>query len=277
MSSYTNELAEDEVIPLYFDKCFKLTFGDYNHIELLNYLLSIVLKKNVKVLSLLNNELIGDNRMNKKNSVDLVCELDNEFVSIEVNTSFGQTVIDRNLSFLFRLESKELKPGCDYKNISKYYQINLNLVDFDGQHFNTCHIKSDNTGKVFSNLVEIFNINVSYYGKLCYDNNEDELTDEEMAYGIIGTNRKSVIDKITKNNEVLKEIGNMVKKFSDYDDVIFEYDREKLMMDDMKQVLTEEVTKKTTLEIARKMKQAGSDANFISEVTGLSIEEIDEL
>ena len=277
MSKYTDELGEDEVIPLYFDKVFKLTFGDYNHVELLNYLLSIVLKKNVKVLSLLNNELIGDNRMNKKNSVDLVCELDNEFVSIEVNTSFGQTVIDRNLSFLFRLESKELKPGCDYKNISKYYQINLNLVDFDGQHFNTCHIKSDNTGKVFSNLVEIFNINVSYYGKLCYDNNEDELTDEEMAYGIIGTNRKSVIDKITKNNEVLKEIGNMVKKFSDYDDVIFEYDREKLMMDDMKQVLTEEVTKKTTLEIARKMKQAGSDANFISEVTGLSIEQIDEL
>ena len=67
-----------------------------------------------------------------------------------------------------------------------------------------------------------------------------------MAYGIIGTNRKSVIDKITKNNKVLKEIGNMVKKFSDYDDVIFEYDREKLMMDDMKQVLTEEVTEKVT-------------------------------
>lgn len=120
--------------------------------------------------------------MNKKNSVDLVCELDNEFVSVEVNTSFGQTVIDRNLSFLFRLESKELEPGSDYKNISKYYQINLNLVDFNGQHFNTCHIKSDNTGKVFSNLAEIFNINVSYYWKLCYDNNEDELTDEEVAY-----------------------------------------------------------------------------------------------
>ena len=246
MSKYTDDLGEDEVIPLYFDKVFKLTFGDYNHVELLNYLLSIVLKKNVKVLSLLNNELIGDNRMNKNNSVDLVCELDGEFVSVEVNTSFGKTVIDRNLSFLFRLESKELEPGNDYKNISKYYQINLNLVDFDGQHFNTCHIKSDNTGKVFSNLVEIFNINVSYYGKLCYDNNEDELTDEEMAYGIIGTNRKSVIDKITKNNKVLKEIGNMVKKFSDYDDVIFEYDREKLMMDDMKQVLTEEVTEKVT-------------------------------
>lgn len=102
-----------------------------------------------------------------------------------------------------------------------------------------------------------------------------------MAYGIIGTNRKSVIDKITKNNKVLKEIGNMVKKFSDYDDVIFEYDREKLMMDDMKQVLTEEVTKEvtkeTTLEIARKMKLNGIDINLIATITGLSLEEIDNL
>lgn len=45
MNIYNKDLDEDEVIPLYFDKCFKLTFGDYNHVELLNYLLSIVLKK----------------------------------------------------------------------------------------------------------------------------------------------------------------------------------------------------------------------------------------
>ena len=67
MSTYTDELGEDEVILLYFDKVFKLTFGDYNHVELLNYLLSVVLKKKVEVVSLLNTELIGDNRKNKKN------------------------------------------------------------------------------------------------------------------------------------------------------------------------------------------------------------------
>ena len=41
--------------------------------------------------------------------------------------------------------------------------------------------------------------------------------------------------------------------------------------------VTKEVTEKTTLDIARKMKQAGSNDSFISEVTGLSIEQIDEL
>ena len=72
-----------------------------------------------------------------------------------------------------------------------------------------------------------------------------------------------------------------MKKFSEDDDLVFEYNREKLMMDDMKEVLTKEVTKKVTekntLDIARKMKQLGSDATFISEVTGLTIEKIDEL
>ena len=94
---YMDILDSDEVIPMYYDNLFKLVFADENHLERLNSFLSIILKKDVKVISLLNTDLIGNNRKNKKNTVDLVCKLDYEFVSIEVNTSFGRNVIDRNL------------------------------------------------------------------------------------------------------------------------------------------------------------------------------------
>lgn len=279
---YMESLDEDEVIPVYFDKCFKLIFGDSNHLERLNSFLSVILKKDVKVVSLLNPELIGDNRENKKNTVDLVCKLNHEYVSVEVNTSFGQKVINRNLSFIFRMIGKELKPGEDYTEISNYYQINLNTVDYKKEHYDVVYLTSVNTGSIYSKSIEIININILYYAKLCYNiTNKDELSETDIWLGIIGTNSKSVIDKITKDNTVLKEIGDIVKKFSEDDDLVFEYNREKLMMDDMKEVLTKEVTKKVTekntLDMARKMKMENVSKEIISKVTGLSIEEIKEL
>ncbi len=278
MNKYAKQLGDDEIIPIWWDNCFKLIFGDSTHLERINLLLSIILNREVSVIELLDTELIEDNRMDKKNTVDLVSKLDGEYVSIEVNSSFGSMVKNRNLSFLFRVESKELKPGDSYNNISKYYQINLNQVDFDGQAFNTCSLRSDNTGIIYSDLIKIYNINLKYYAEVCYNTiNKEELSVQDKVLGTIGTNKKSLIETLTKDNKILKEIGDIVKKFSEDEHILVEYNREKLMMDDMKQVLTEEVTKKTTLEIARKMKQAGSDANFISEVTGLSIEEINEL
>lgn len=275
---YMESLEEDEVIPVYFDKCFKLIFGDSNHLERLNSFLSVILQKDVKVISLLNPELIGDNRENKKNTVDLVCKLNHEYVSVEVNTSFGQKVINRNLSFIFRMIGKELKPGEDYTEISNYYQINLNTVDYKKEHYDVVYLTSVNTGSIYSKSIEIININILYYAKLCYNiTNKDELSETDIWLGIIGTNSKSVIDKITKDNTVLKEIGEIVKKFSEDDDLVFEYNREKLMMDDMKEVLTKEVTEKTTLDMARKMKMENVSNEIISKVTGLSIEEIKEL
>ena len=283
---YMEHLEEDEVIPVYFDKCFKLIFGDTNHLERLNSFLSSILHKDVEVVSLLNTDLIGDNRKNKKNTVDLVCRLNHEYVSIEVNTSFGQTVIDRNLSFVFRMIGKELKPGEDYKEISNYYQINLNTVDYKKEHYDTVYLVSTNTGSIYTKSIEIININILYYAKLCYNiASKDELSETDIWLGIIGTNSKSVIDKITTDNTVLKEIGDIVKKFSEDDDLVFEYNREKLMMDDMKEVLTKEVTERVTkevterntLDIARKMKSKNIDIDTIIEVTDLSKNIIESL
>ena len=191
-------------------------------------------------------------------------------------------MINRKLSFIFRMIDKELKPGEDYTEISNYYQINLNTVDYKKEHYDVVYLTSVNTGSIYSKSIEIININILYYAKLCYNiTNKDELSETDIWLGIIGTNSKSVIDKITKDNTVLKEFGDIVKKFSEDDDLVFEYNREKLMMDDMKEVLTKEVTKKVTekntLDMARKMKMENVSKEIISKVTGLSIEEIKEL
>ena len=308
VNAYNKVLDEDEVIPLTYDRVFKLIFGDPNHLERLNLLLSVTLKKKVEVIELYPNDLLDDNRINKKNEVDLLCKLDGEYVSIEVNTNLDEEIIYRNISFVSRVMSKALKPGEDYSKINKYYQINIDVEDFLGLPYEICHLKGDFSNKIANDRMEFYFINVKHFAKTCYNGSGKELTDFEKIYGMIGTNSKSVIDVLTKDNEILKDIGDMVKKYSGDDELLFYYDRDERMRNDVRRIttneltekfkeqliattekVTEEVTKKvtkevtkevaekTTLDMANKFKEAGVSIDIIANITGLSKDKVESL
>ena len=291
-------LGEDEVIPLIYDTLFKLVFGDINHLDRLNYLLSTILNKNVEVIELLPNDLIEDNRVNKKNEVDLLCKLDKEYVSIEINTDFDDAIVKRNYAYISRLLSKELNAGDIYKkdnidnnNIKMYYQININTKDFLGEPFEICHVKGEFSNMIAAKFMESYYINVSYYVKKWYTLNGKGLTDFEKLMVLIGTNRKSVIECLN-DNKILKDIGDAVKKYSEDDDLLYYYDRDEQLVSDAKRVSANETreklekefeeklslnAKETSLEIARRMKEEGASIKFISKVTGLTKEEVEKL
>lgn len=295
-------LGEDEVIPLIYDTLFKLVFGDINHLERLNYLLSTILNKNVEVIELLPNDLIDDNRVNKKNEVDLLCKLDKEYVSIEINTDFDDAIVKRNYAYISRLLSKELNAGDSYKkdyidnnNIKMYYQININTKDFLGEPFEICHVKGEFSNMIAAKFMESYYINVSYYVKKWYTLNGKGLTDFEKLMVLIGTNRKSVIECLN-DNKILKDIGDAVKKYSEDDDLLYYYDRDEQLVSDAKRVSANETreklekefeeelneklsfkVKETSLEIARRMKEKGMDISDIASVTNLSLEEVEKL
>lgn len=299
-------LGEDEVIPLIYDTLFKLVFGDINHLDRLNYLLSTILNKNVEVIELLPNDLIEDNRVNKKNEVDLLCKLDKEYVSIEINTDFDDAIVKRNYAYISRLLSKELNAGDSYKKdnidnnnddkeIKMYYQININTKDFLGEPFEICHVKGEFSNMIAAKFMESYYINVSYYVKKWYTLNGKGLTDFEKLMVLIGTNKKSVIECLN-DNKILKDIGDAVKKYSEDDDLLYYYDRDEQLVSDAKRVSANETreklekefeeelnekislnTKETSLDIARRLKEKGMDISDIASVTNLSLEEVEKL
>ena len=256
---YEKVLKEDEVIPLTYDRVFKLIFGDATHLERLNLLLSVTLKKKVEVIKLYPNDLLDDNRVNKKNEVDLLCKLDGEYVSIEINTNLNQEVVDRNIAFVSRLMSKDLKPGEEYSDISRYYQINIDVEDFLGVPYEVCHLVGDNTHKLVTDRAEFYFINVKHFAEICYNEGGKGLTDFEKLYGMIGTNSKSVIDVLTKDNKILKDIGDMVKKYSNDDELLFYYDREERMLHDAKRKVEDDLTKKFEKQLIEKL-EANTEA-----------------
>ena len=149
---------------------------------------------------------------------------------------------------------------------------------------------NDNEDSTFklTDQVEIININVSHYLELCYTKGVSELSDFEIAVGIIGVYQEKLLDRLSKRNKILEEIGDIVKKYSWVDDVIVAYDREEYLKEayeanieyavaDAVEETTKRVTEKNTLDMAKKMKNEKADINFISKVTGLSKEQIEKL
>ena len=61
----------------------------------------------------------------------------------------------------------------------------------------------------------------------------DELSETEKLFALIGVNKKSVIDRLITDSNVLKEIGVMAKKYSGDKVILESYNREELLKADM--------------------------------------------
>ena len=296
-------LPEGEVIPLMSDVLFKKVYGDTKHLERLNYLLSSIFGKEVSVIEILNDELLGEYRLNSTKYVDLVCKIgEYEYVNVEVNTSYASYEIDRNVDFVFRLASAGRKSNNNLSREEKrkerrakrhYIQINLNNVNTNKKPYVSFSLNDNEDSKFkLTDQVEIININVSHYLKLCYTKDVSELSDFEVAVGIIGVYQEKLLNRLSKRNKIIEEIGDIVKKYSWVDDVIVAYDREEYLkeayeanieyavadaIEETTKRVTEEVTEKNTLDIAKKLKDAGISTDIIANTTGMSIEKIEKL
>jgi predicted transposase/invertase (TIGR01784 family) len=110
----------------------KKIFGNKDDIEPIKLLLKLILDLNVKKIEVLNNELIDRPYIDKKNSVDLLVELDdNTVVGIEINTDVSSKLIERNVFYMARIMSMDLSPNEDYDKLKYHIQLNF---DLEGHH-----------------------------------------------------------------------------------------------------------------------------------------------
>lgn len=140
----------------------------------------------------------------------------------------------------------------------------------------------DDDGKLFVNNFVIYEINMEKIMNFWYDNKKEEI--EEFKHLIMLDLEEENLKKLSKTDKVVeKYMERLVRinedpKFQEY--MSKEEDDKRIRnseIEEAKEEGIEEGIKKGSIEIIKNMLKHGDDINYISEITGLSVDEIKEI
>jgi len=291
-------------IPLKYDLMAKRIFGNEKDTKPIKYLLKQILNIKVKEIKVMNNEIIDRPYRDKKYSVDLLVKTeDNVVIGIEINSDVSNKLISRNLRYMCRIMGEDIKPHEDYDKLKKHVQINF---DLEGKHTNPImryKLRDEKTGEILCEDMEIIKINVPYYYKICYNEDASEF---EKFIGLFYEENKDKAKILVEGNMDMEDIYEKILENSD--EIIGIYDKESHDRETRKAYLeekTKEATeiglkrgmkrgmkigieqgiekgiekgaKEKTIELIKNMLKENVDIEFISRVSGLTIEEINNI
>jgi len=283
------EIKEKKYITLKLDLLFKKVFGDKEDLVPIKYLLKTVLNIEPMSIEILNTELIGRPYKDKRVHVDLIVELEDKTkIGIEINTDVNQEIINRNIYYICKNMSKDLIPNEKYKELNKHIQINM---DFKGKHKKPIlkySLIEEETREKLTDVIEIIRIDIPYYVRECYNKDISKLDKLTKLLGLFGIEDKELAETLCKGDKSMEKIMKRIEKYNDDEDVIGAYDfdekmefiaasREREARKNGIEEGIEQGSEQKQIDIAKNMLNRNTDIEFISEVTGLTIEQIQNL
>ena len=157
-------------IPYYYGALFYKIFGDEKDVTLLKTIIELSLDIEIDELTILNNKILGDKHKTKKSYLDLYVKLkDDTKINIEVNSNTENYIFDRNLFFLSKIMANDIEIGSSYHEFKKHYQINFNASNTrQKQKVMKYNVMNKETGDIFSDKMEIINIDLVSFYEICY-------------------------------------------------------------------------------------------------------------
>ena len=127
------EIDENKIIQISFDRLFKKVFGDIFGIQRLEGLLceyfNLPYEKIKGKVYILESDKRESQKINKQQDSDLIIHMEEgdkiKYINIEVNMSEG-IVIVRNMTYISYIIGEFLKNKEDYNKLPKFQQINFN-------------------------------------------------------------------------------------------------------------------------------------------------------
>ena len=290
--SNLNKLKEVEMLPLSNDYVFKRIFGKGGNKKILKSLLEAILKINIKKIEVKNPEIPKEAIDEKLSILDIKAEInENTMVDIELQVGNTTAIERRLIVYNAKLIAGDIKVSEEYKNVKDTIIIciiNDNIVKRNAylslamlKYEKTEEIRYVNMGyekeeeEYLTDMVKYYIIELPKFKK-----KKPKVADllEKWLY-VIGGDQK-MMEEYKKENEEIKEAIEQLKEMSadEYERELYEIrERSRLTynteMNEEKKKGIEEGKK----EIAKKMKEKGVEVEFIQEITGLTIEEINLL
>ena len=293
---------------------FKKVFGNNEDKMPLKELLKCILDIEAKEITILNPEIIGSSYYDKRTIVDLIVELsDGTKIAVEMNTNVNKYLIDRNIFYMFKIMSKDMKKGSLYSKLNKHIQINIDCEGYHEKPIMKYKLIEEEVSEVLTDKIEIIRVDLPYYVEKCYNLDVSKLDYKDKFIGLIGIEDRSLANKIIKGDIKMEDIYKRVEDFSDDEEILGAYDAEWHKMETDRVVMLDKLEKAEeeglrrglekgmkqgleeglkegieqgieqgiekgsldkSYEIAQNMLKENIDIEIISKVTGLNIDQI---
>ena len=287
IKGYTNnpELREKEVIPGTFDVIFKAVLTEEKEVlaEIIEIVIGIPKEDVIKNGVIINSEYVRENINEKDKKSDLLISIGDNVINLEMDRRYYSGSNKKNNKYIHKIvnhynpkntvqicftsykEGEELKGGK--KSIRKY-------------------MFQDSDGNVEDYGLEKYKIDLEYIENKYYNN--DELTRREKIFLMFKESNREILKEISKGDKIMDKIYKRLDKLSEDEALSLLYD-EKEREEEKRRAELEyaeehglnkgisEGENKKSIEIAKRMLDKNLDIKEISEITGLSIEEIKKL
>ena len=293
--SYHNEKRKD--MEAFYtcrnDRAFKEVFLNPNNSDLLKALLEFILKIKIDKLEIKKTELLSGNVNIKDKRVDAIVHTGNKKIEIEINSQNKDYLHTRSTAYICNIYQSNASVGDTYNEDTDIIQVNLTWgLGRNNDEMKIYKIMNER-GELYVKNFIIYEINMDYYDKIWYSKNEEEI--KKNQYMIMLDLDKKELKNMPKDKIVDKYITNVTivnndPEFQKY--MSEEEDKKKIQNSLLSEAKEEGISQgytsgindgiskgenKKSIEIAKNMLKKNMSIEDISDITGLSIEEINKL
>lgn len=287
---YYDEFSDiPEILPVKSDFVFKLVFGDERNKDILAAFLNAVTKiplEDLKNLELVNNELNREYAEDKRGILDVHVKLrDGKQIDIEVQVAPLLIMPERSLFYLAKMYTGQLPKGGSYVSLQKC--IAINIVDYvcigANQIHTVFHFREDTQKDcVLTDKMEVHFLELPYLKDTELVNQEEDAIINWMQF--INAKSREVLKvlarkgtEFSKAADILEAISRDEKNRALYEAKQKQIRDEQARMIEAKQSGIQEGRKKEAYAITRKLLKLNMGIEQISNITGLSPKEIQNL
>ena len=271
------------------DRAFKEVFLNPNNSDLLKVLLEFILKIKIDKLEVKKPELLSGNVNIKDKRVDAIVHTGNKKIEIEINSQYEKYLNPRNMAYICNTYQSHTLVGKEYNQQTDIIQVNLTWgLGKNNEEMKIYKIMNEK-GELYVKNFIIYEINMDYYDKIWYSKNEEEI--KKNQYMIMLDLDKKELENMPKDKIVDKYITNVTivnddPEFQKY--MSEEEDKKKIQNSLLSEAKEEGIEQgytsgindgisKEKVSIAKNMLNKNMSMEDISDITGLSIEEINKL
>ena len=267
------------------DRAFKEVFLNPNNSDLLKALLEFILKIKIDKLEIKKTELLSGNVNIKDKRVDAIVHTGNKKIEIEINSQNKDYLHTRSTAYICNIYQSNANVGDTYNEDTDIIQVNLTWgLGRNNDEMKIYKIMNEK-GELYVKNFIIYEINMDYYDKIWYSKNKEEI--KKNQYMIMLDLDKKELENMPKDDIVDKYITNVTivndnPEFQKY--MSEEEDKKKiqnsLLSEARENGINDGISKGASQEkvnIAKNMLNKSISIEDISDITGLSVEEIENI